>query len=307
MDTEIPSDASESIYMSGWGSLQSYRAFLGAVGDLHAYESDDALVAEWQQKCARVWQLESEECGLADDPQYERLSEDEVQQDVVAQLRTEFEHTKVRRQWSFVDIDKTVVFQPHIDLAFVRDIQGQICGPLGVQDLVRISAGTWPAKSRIDALQVASDKYAFLSRSADIRFLGSALLDPTCISNCHVLGVPTHVVAIFIGSSINCVSAVHVSNRLILTNGSHRAYALRELGYTRIACLVTFAKSEEEKRSALPAEVRRDEYRYLGAKRPPLFKDYFDSSIRTVVRTNATQTLLQLKIEQSKMLIPNLG
>jgi ParB-like chromosome segregation protein Spo0J len=37
---------------------------------------------------------------------------------------------------------------------------------------------------------------------------------------------------------MNVIHVIHVENRLVLANGSHRAYALHDLGITKVPCLV---------------------------------------------------------------------
>jgi hypothetical protein len=51
-------------------------------------------------------------------------------------------------------------------------------------------------------------------------------------------GVPKYVVAIAVGYGANFLAAAHVEGRLILWNGSHRAYALRAAGHTHVPCLI---------------------------------------------------------------------
>src|SRR5262249_21159531 len=136
-------------------------------------------------------------------------------------------------------------------------------------------------------------------------YLGAQLLDPNNIQGQHPRGYATHVVAVFFGSGVNCLSALHVNNRVILLNGTHRAYALRELGFTHVACLVTHVARDDEKNQMLPDTVKQQESRYLNGRRPPLFKDYFDPALRRVLPTVTTNTLLRLKLKQSRESVPS--
>ncbi|MEJ1960805.1 MAG: hypothetical protein WDO56_04375 [Gammaproteobacteria bacterium] len=159
-------------------------------------------------------------------------------------------------------------------------------------------------KPKVAASQLSEDRYLFLSPSTDVRFLGASIIDPANIQNQPPRGYATHVVAVDLGSGTNCLSAIHINNRLILMNGTHRAYSLRDLGFTHVACLVTHVSNDDEKSQMLPLIVKQDEARYLTSQRPPLFKDYFNPALRKVIPTVTRNTLLSLRLKQSSQSIP---
>ena len=49
-----------------------------------------------------------------------------------------------------------------------------------------------------------------------------------------------------VGFGSNFMSAIYAENRLILHNGSHRAYTLRALGHTHAPCVIQHVYSREE-------------------------------------------------------------
>jgi hypothetical protein len=111
------------------------------------------------------------------------------------------------------------------------------------------------------------------------------VLDPTQVTELSAIGVPSAIVAVTVGYGANYLSALHVEGRLILQNGSHRAYALRAAGHTHAPCLVQRVSRRDELEVLAgighPLQARPDSF--LTAKRPPLFKDYFDEELRMLV------------------------
>jgi hypothetical protein len=85
-----------------------------------------------------------------------------------------------------------------------------------------------------------------------------------------------------VGFGSNFLNVVSVDRRLILNNGSHRAYALRELGITHVPCIVQVVSRREELELFPPVYANPD--LYLKSARPPLLKDYFNDELRKIVR-----------------------
>ena len=300
-------NVSEHALIVGRYSFQSYLRFV-RTKRVEGNTLDERMLAqEWREIQQNVAEVEAAEKGAADNPHFVPLPDEMIP--IAEEAR---QHEAIQRsfgirahQWWLVEIDRAIVFQPWVDLTFVREFQAGLPQPLSHEDHIRVSSGNFMTKPKVSAAQVSEDRYVFTSPSTDVRFLGASLLDPSAIQGHHPRGYATHVVAVFLGSGVNCLSALHVNNRLILLNGTHRAYALRDLGFTHVACLVTHIANDEEKNQMLPAAVKQDEARFLGAARPPLFKDYFNPAVRKIVPTVTTNTLLRLKLKQVKESVPS--
>jgi len=111
------------------------------------------------------------------------------------------------------------------------------------------------------------------------------------------------VVGIAVGFSANFLNALYAEKRLILNNGSHRAYALRQLGVSHVPCIVQHVPSREALDVVGPAALRRDPDGYLRQPRPPMLKDYFDTRVHTVlpVRRRTHQVTIRVKVEASSL------
>jgi len=299
-------NVSDHVLVVGRHPLQSYVRFVKSRGASGAKVSERQLVQDWREMQRSIAETNEREIGVADNPQFIPIPDEMIPTAEEARQQEATRRSLGRSpfQWWLVEIDRTVVFQPWVDLSFVREIQASVSKPVSHLNHIRIASGHHMTKPVVNATQSSEDRFVFTSRSTDVRFLGTTLLDPASIQNGPSYGYATHVVAVFLGSGINCLSALHINNRLVLMNGTHRAYALREMGFTHVACLVTHAENEQEASGLLPQTVKQDEARFLAAPRPPLFKDYFDASVRKIVPTKTASMLLKLKLKESKELIP---
>src|SRR5205085_5385811 len=77
---------------------------------------------------------------------------------------------------------------------------------------------------------VADNTYVFVSESNDIRFLDSVVLNPEQVVHYQSHGPIAGVLGLVVGYGSNYLNAIAAEGRLVLNNGSHRAYALRDLG-----------------------------------------------------------------------------
>ena len=91
------------------------------------------------------------------------------------------------------------------------------------------------------------------------------------------------LVGLFVGYGSNFLNAIHAENRLILGNGSHRAFALRDLGITHVPCVIQRVSRRDELELVGSGDVQQNPDRYLKAARPPLLKDYFDPALRKII------------------------
>src|SRR5207248_3693776 len=138
--------------------------------------------------------------------------------------------------------------------------------------------------------------FVFASESNDLRSLETLLLRPDQVQGFTPLGPVAGVVAVVVGFGSNYLNVLACENRLILNNGHHRAYALRELGVTHIPCVLQkLANRDDLKRVAAGGLLRHPE-RYLEPPRPPLFKDYFDPNLRRFVRLLPRKKYVTVKI-----------
>jgi hypothetical protein len=109
-----------------------------------------------------------------------------------------------------------------------------------------------------------------------------------------------------VGFGSNFLSAIHVENRLLLHNGSHRAYALRKIGLKRVPCIVQHVSSRDELELVASSEVRRHPDRYLKDPRPSMLADYFNPGLHTVMQVRSRLRQITVRVEVDETYVPAL-
>jgi hypothetical protein len=113
-------------------------------------------------------------------------------------------------------------------------------------------------------------------------------------------------VGVAVGFGSNFLNAIHVENRLILNNGSHRAYALRDLGFTHAPCIVQFVSSRDELDVVASGDLKEHPDLYVRNPRPPLLKDYFEPKLRKIASVRRRLRQVTVKFEVDEAFVPAL-
>jgi hypothetical protein len=142
-----------------------------------------------------------------------------------------------------------------------------------------------------------------MSASNDLRFLGAVSLQGEQIKDYPSRGKFVGIVGIAVGLGSNFVNAIYAEKRLILNNGSHRAYALRQLGVTHIPCIIQHAASRDEVDAVAATEIRKNPDAYLKHPRPSMLKDYFDPALHLVMPAyrRLRQVTVRFEVEENSL------
>lgn len=300
---ESSTKANTYLYIAGRQPVGEFLQYVRTTAERHEAAAEAGLVEQWRQASRRIRQLQQLESGCADNPTLEPLPRGMQPTADTAltnpSIQRTFQHFALR--WAMVPLDNLVVYQNYIDLGYAEALRRSIPPHLSDIELLRFVIGEDLPVAPIRSARVSDTAFQFWSVSKDLRCTEIALLDPSNLAGYSAKGRPAAVVAVFLGFSANYLSAVQVANRLILTNGSHRAYVLRELGFNRVPCLVAQVAEEEIELLSLN-EIRQNAGTYLKAPRPPLFKDYFDEQLRTLIQVGSSTRMLQVScaIQQSR-------
>jgi len=297
----------ERIYLAGRPSL---RGFIHYVQGHARLPMDRAsLVEHWQEARARLTLLERQEAGAADHPLIANLGP------CYEPLLTEFfRNPLVRRSFNtlptdiaLVPLDQLVVYQKHIDLEHVRRLRARYGRDLDEAAVFRICLPSEPPRAPVSWSGTRSGQFVFLSPSNDLRFLGASALQPEHLAGAGSRGTLVGMVGLAVGFGSNFMNAFHAAGRLILNNGSHRAYALREAGVTHVPCVIQQIAGLEELAVVAPAAVRRRPRLYLEHPRPPMLRDYFDPQLRAIVPSvrRLRQVTVRFRIEESLVPAPD--
>ena len=220
-------------------------------------------------------------------------------------MRRDYDLAPVSIAW--VELDRLVVHQTHINLADAEELSAE----LGESpSLAHVFEFALPYTKRrdppVEVERVGEAAWIFTSPSNDFRILDAELLAPEQVTALDGIGVPSTIVALSVGYGSNYLSALAVGSRLVLQNGSHRAYALRAAGHTHAPCLVQHISNNEELRAIVGDghPLLAEEENVLTAARPPLFKDYFDDELRMVLSVPSAVRQVQVGFNLSVTDLP---
>ena len=296
--------AVENLYLIGRPKLKEFLRYVAG----HAVNppGQGTLTAEWNAANEIVRALEKEEAGLADDPpmsslgpEYEPLLIEFLKDPLV---RHGF--NTVPTDVAMVELDRLVVYQKHIDLTFARRLETELGPAPSRERIFRTCLPYDHPQPPVQWSQVHRDAFVFVSPSNDLRFLGAMPLRAGHIARYPPPGSVVGVVGLAVGFGTNFLNAVYAERRLILNNGSHRAYALRKLGVSHVPCIVQHVSSRDELDVVATSAVRRDPDLFLKHPRPSMLKDYFDGRLHKVMAVRRRLRQVTVRFEVKEISVP---
>jgi hypothetical protein len=296
--------AYENLYLTGRPTLGRFLHFV-RTNAIHP-EEEQTLTDQWKAAREHIDELEKSEAGLADDVSIRKLSSDyeplllELLKDPL--LRNSF--NTVPTEIGVVELDRLVVHQKHIDLTFVRELQRKL-GPNPTEtEIFRTCLPYDHPVPPVKWSKVGEGKYVVMSPSNDLRFLGPMRLKPHQVRDYPPTGNVAGVLGLAVGFGSNFMNAIYAEKRMILNNGSHRAYALREMGVTHAPCIIEHVTSREDLERVASTKVRRDPDLYLKHPRPSMLEDYFNPRLRKIIEVERQLTQITVKFEVEEISVP---
>lgn len=272
--------------------------FIGAVKAQTNCDAAQAnvLAEEWRKANDRVRSLEQSQPQAADNHALQA-----VPSALEARVKTLLESPHIKNAYgvvpfsvAMVELDKLVVFQKHINLVFVEAIKQKLGNDPDEQAILDLCIPAEPEPVAMNAARVSPSSFAFTSPSADIRVLDSTLLRPEQINDYATNGSLLSTLGLMVGAGANCLNAFQVNGRLVLNNGSHRAYALRSMGITHAPCLVQHITRQDELEILGTPEFMSNPNGYINAPRPSMLKDYFNQELIKVLPVQRKQRQIRI-------------
>jgi len=183
-----------------------------------------------------------------------------------------------------VELAPLAIFQKTINLTYIGQLETQLARDMTPVQLfdaclaprdVPEAACAWPT---MDAIQLSSC-------SNDLRFLEAIPLKDELMTNLPLGGRAVAAIALVMGFGPNFLNAIRMGNRLVLSNGSHRAYALLKLGYTKVPCVVQEVTRQEELPIVLGNVPQPLLQQLLTSPRPPMLRDLLNEELTCVIST----------------------
>lgn len=295
----------DHIVLGGLPTLKSYLEWTGRDASGADASGRKHFTQRWEQAHDYFHGLQEHEAGWADDavvlplPEAMRPYAEDAVQDPVHQRQTA---SVARSQWALVELDRLAIYQKFINVTYADSLRAALPQRLTDEDVVRLAISPVVEPAPVRCTQLSPTAFAFLSESGDMRFVEAALLEPQMLQGYQSRGRTSKVLGLFIGMSVNFLTALKVGSRLILADGSHRAYALRKSGISHAPCLVEDVGSAQELDALNLALEEEDRSLILHAPRPALFKDYFDPLMFTQLHLAHRKTIVnvQVTMERSK-------
>lgn len=295
-----------TLYLTGRPTLKRFIRMVRQEAIRPDSEAD--LIKEWQEAKELVRALRTEEAGAADNPVTTPVPIDEKYEPLLTEfLRDPLVKNgfnTVPTEVAFVELDSLVVYQKHIDLTFVPHLKKKL-GPAPTDEEIFRTCLPYdhpqpPAKwSRL-----TDNSYVFVSPSNDMRFLKAMALNPHHIRGYPHPGALVGVVGLGVGFGTNFLNALRYKDRLILNNGSHRAYTLRDMGFTHVPCVVQHVSTRDELDVVAAAAIRKDPDAYFKSPRPSMLKDYFNPRLHKVMQVHRRLRQIRVKFEVEETYLP---
>ncbi len=215
--------------------------------------------------------------------------------------------SNVPTDFALVELDSLVVFQKFINLGFVQALKATMSASPDVAEVARIAFGLDRPEPPVTIRQAGNGVYQFVSPSNDIRPLEVNLVQPSKVADFKTSGRAQAFVAMAVGFGSNYLNAFQIEGRLVLNNGSHRAYALRSLGITHAPCIVQQVASRDELDLVAAGEFQQNPDRYLKVSRPSMLRDYFDPLLTRVFPVARKNRMVQVQVAASCRMISTRG
>lgn len=281
----IQPQADELVFLIGRPPMSEFLGFVtnqtvgGQSADLRA------LADQWRAANDHIHDLESHEAGLADGVVVQPLdaSVEPLRGTVLADPFFQRSFALIPASLGVVELDRLVVFQKNINLTYARTLEQSLGPSPSAETIFRFCLPFDHPQPPVNLGRIAGNQFVFYSPSTDFRFLDAALLQPRQITGYSSEGPLSGVVALMVGYGSNFLNVVQAEGRLILNNGSHRAYALRSRGITHAPCVLQQISRREELEFVGNQDLQSKPDLYLKGRRPPLLKDYFDPALRSVL------------------------
>jgi hypothetical protein len=298
------SEKAQNFPVADWVFLMGRPTMEEAIDFIKKHSVDNiidqtVLEKQWRAAKAHYNELAGKEAGLADDPLVSELPKElePLMQKVLADPVYQRSYSSVKHRFGMVELDRLVVFQRYMDLSFVKGLEVERSSKMSPQEIFTLAM---PFDHPVPMSTIDQPERGVCiveSPSTDLRFLDSVILRRNQLNKYDAPGPVAGVLGLVVGFGCNFMIAVHAGNRLILNNGSHRAYLLRKLGVTHAPCIIQTVKNTKELAEEVHGDVPERLDCYLKDPRPPMLKDYFDPKLIIPLQVRPAVRRIQITYE----------
>jgi hypothetical protein len=169
----------QTLYLIGRPTLKQYLRFVRS--NVIDPPGDGFLTEEWERASNHARMLANDEAGYADNPPITPIDVQKYEP-----LLTEFlkdplvQHgfNTLPSEVAVVELDRLVVYQHHIDLTYVQDLERMLGTGPSEERVFRACLLHDHPRPPVRWMKIRKDSVTFLSPSNDMRFLGTMKLRP---------------------------------------------------------------------------------------------------------------------------------
>lgn len=292
-------------YLVGHTSLRDHLAFMtsepiGADANMKRHADN------WRAAHDAFLILQREEAGWADDHPVAPIPEG--REGLVSRVHADPIYGRafaaVPTTLGLVELDRPVVTQKTINLDHIRRLEERLGPEPGPEAIFRLCLPFDHETPTPRIARISDTEFVFVSESSDLRFLDSVLLRPDQVPGFGSFGPVSGLVGLAVGFGSNYLNAIACQGRLVLNNGFHRAYTLREVGATRVPCVIQQVSRPEELGVVGNASLRRQPEVFLESPRPPLLKDFFNPRLCAQVSLIPTRKHIRISFNVEERDMP---
>jgi hypothetical protein len=214
--------------------------------------------------------------------------------DVMADPRFGRAFDLVPARFAMVELDKLVTPQQHVNLDHIERLKAGLSPAMAPEALFKFCLPLDRAETPVQMRQTGAGSYSFWSDSSDFRFQGPALLRGDNLRGYDPIGPVSNIVGLLVGFGSNFLTAIQSDSRLLLHNGNHRVYAMRDAGITHAPCIVQTVTRREELDLVASRRVCESASFFFKGDRPPMLRDYFDRKLRKVHQVFKVQRVVEV-------------
>ena len=289
----------EEAWLLGQPPLQKFLDYVGetAIGGDRVRQS--LLVDQWRTANDIYYDLEKTEGGIAETIEIQELSGELAMLAEKVRADATFKNTYevLPTRFAMVELDKLIVSQQHVNLSHARSARARLGAAPGPADVFAMCLPLGRPQAPVQIRQTGAKRFVLWSPSSDIRFHEAKMFGPESIAGYESFGPIGAVLGLVVGFGSNFLNVIESDKRLVLHNGHHRAYALRDLGLTHAPCLIQTVTRLDELNVVASRQVCEAPAFYFKSQRPPLLKDFFDARLNTVLRVPKLVRMIELNFE----------
>jgi len=221
-------------------------------------------------------------------------------------------------QLAMVELGSLAVRQKHINRSYCSSLLLRVPSPSDLlatfNFCLRPDTAGLPSVSHAPT---ANGGFVFVGPSNDLRILEVKVLQPTSIPCADLEGSPQSVMVVSLGYGPNLLTVLRGNDRLLIQNGSHRAFALLEAGHLQAPALVQDIADDLQLALAVGPQAAQSAIAAMyGPQRPPLLRDFLDPNLHVILdyprRDSAVRVTLGVEVSEiprvvrSHAAVPNL-